>query len=164
MNHLIKTPKLKPQFTLIQPADDLSMILSELTRHSFHGAGYHRILQLLDGTRTADIIVKEALGIEPPEVLYYRLLQLEQGNFLEEADLIHSPATTLMEVIGNKDLPEVEASSPGSMVRLVFLGQCDRDAISRSLEDAGMILMDNTAPYLVVVDDYLEPDLEKLPI
>lgn len=158
---MIETPKLKPQFALIQPADDLSIILSELSRHIFHGAGFHRILQLLDGMRTADAIVDEALGIEPPEVLYYRLLQLEKEHFLEDAGREHSPATILLETTGSSTLPEVEAPSPGSEVKLVFLGQCsNRDAISRSLEDAGVILLDDAKQSLVVVDDYLEPELQ----
>lgn len=169
---MIKVPILKPQFTLVQPADDLSMILSELTRHILHGVEFHRVLQLLDGQLTADQIVARAQETVSPEVLYYKLMQLEEKNFLVEAGREHLSAEILMETLEGRELPQVQTPVPGSTVRLVFLGKCDEDAISSSLENAGIVLMDSGnwrndvcdshgAPWLVVVDDYLNHDLEQ---
>ncbi len=168
---MIKVPILKPQFILIQPADDLSMILSEITKHILHGVEFHGILQLLDGKLTADQIVEKAQGTVCSEILYYKLMQLEERNFIEEAGRKHSSTELLMEVIGGKELPEVQPTVSGSTVRLVFLGKCPEDAISNSLENAGMVLMNtgnwrdtvyesHDVPWLVVVDDYLNTDLE----
>jgi len=157
---------------LAQPADDLSLILSELSSHILHGAGFHRVLSLVDGVRTADRIVEEANGIEPDEVLYYKLLQLEKHNILEEAGKPDSPADILNDIMNGGELPDVEPSIPGGRVRLVFLGDTARNAISRSLSAAGLILLDGTKwrervndsageLWLVAVDDYLEPDIEE---
>jgi ribosomal protein S12 methylthiotransferase accessory factor len=130
------------------------------------------VLSLVDGIRTADIVVEEADGVEPDEVLYYRLLQLEKHNILEEAGKPDSPAATLNDIMNGGELPDVEPSIPGGRVRLVFLGSTARNVISRSLKNAGLTLLDGTKwrervndsadeLWLVAVDDYLEPDIEE---
>mgnify|MGYP006288443825 CR=1 FL=1 len=170
---MIFIPRLKPRFVLVRPCPDVSVILSEVSEHLFHGEGYNRVLGLIDGCRSSDRIIDSASAEEPPEMVCYRLLRLERDGFLEEAGLEDSPGRLLLDAAGTLRFPEPVQPVPAGAVRPVYLGIAPRDALSAALLNAGISLLEDIEwgdpkageadePWLVVVDDYLEPELEAM--
>ncbi len=113
---MISIPRLKPRFVLVRPCTDVSVILSEVSEHLFHGEGYHRVLGLIDGCRSSDRIIDSASSEEPPEIVCYRLLRLERDGFLEEAGLEGSPGRLLLDAAGTLRFPGQVKPAPAEAV------------------------------------------------
>ena len=83
---MIRRPKLKDHFHLEVVGPDTVFLLTEDGQWILNGRAYRALMPHLDGTRTADELVQDLSPSPSAPELYAALAQLENRDYIVEAD------------------------------------------------------------------------------
>ncbi|MEO8451885.1 MAG: TOMM precursor leader peptide-binding protein [Gemmatimonadota bacterium] len=153
-------PSLRRHYAVhIEPGEGV-LLLAGSERRLLRGALYERLLPLLTGERSTDDLVDSLMPEFPPEEVYYALLGLVRTGALREAGEAGSPeATAYWDAAGARpDGAAARLCEHSLTVRRVgLLPGIDEAA---AFAAAGLTIAPDGLWDVVLVDDYLNPELE----
>jgi ribosomal protein S12 methylthiotransferase accessory factor len=158
----VQTPRFKPHFHLEILAPDIVYLLSEQGHHVLRGRLYFLIAPLLDGEHTQSDIITRLDGQASPVQVQYTLARLRKAGFLIDDDVSLPDEQAAFWAMQGAALERL----PGACVSVRALGDASAayvDDLTRALDALHTPVVDDGAVLdVVLVDDYLHPDLAAL--
>jgi len=161
--------RLKPHFRVEVVPPDTVYLLSEYRHTVLRGRLYCELVPLLDGSRTEQEIVRDLRGVAVLPAIRAALVRLDRRGLLVFGEPSRTPEAEAFWTLLGADPEAADARLRSSTVSVHSLTNTFPEPLSARLEDLGVAVMrgdtaNGEGPDLsvVVVDDYLEPELEAL--
>ena len=123
------------------------------------GAVYERVAPLLDGTRTTDDVVRALAGTTPAAEAYYAVQQLIDRGHVWAHDHDLSPGAAAFWNALGVDATDAASRLTQATIATIAVGDVDVNGVTAALGALGMRVEASGTLAVVVVDDYLQPDL-----
>lgn len=151
-------PALRRHFHMETVAGDV-FLMGEDWREVVPSGPFSRVLQLADGTRTAeDIVLALADSLSPPEV-YYVLAHLARSGWIGEADTAAPHGRAAFWHAAGREPKEAEGKLAAASVRIQGIG-ASAEPLCAELSRLGVGLDEEGRDLTVVVtDNYLRPEV-----
>jgi ribosomal protein S12 methylthiotransferase accessory factor len=164
---MLSRPVFRPHWHIAPVGDSEVFLIAEGRNVVLNGRAYVKLARLIDGERTTDAIVDELIESVPAAEIYLGLMKLERDGFIEDRDAqVLPPAGAAwwgMHGVSQVDALEALRSCK---VGVRSIGRVDDAPVRRLLHESGAIVASSDAPdiglHIVVVDDYLQPELRGL--
>jgi oxazoline/thiazoline synthase len=154
-------PTFRPHL-IVQTVDDRTVIVRDESANSIlKGQIYRLVCPLLDGERTPYEIAETLSDVVPASHVYYAIDSLEAKGYLGEPFALNGSAARFWSALGaNLDLIDTRLSK-GS-INLRFVDFPDESPLVAAASRLGLSLTSDAELEVVVVDDYLNPNLAEL--
>jgi len=162
---LHKQPRIKQMFSVTCVPDDAVYLLSERGHFVLKGDLNQQLVPLLDGRRSIPEIIERLSPAISPTEIYYGLYFLDQRGYLCDAhdELSEHELAFWQHIQSDGAAASTRASFASVSVCSVDLSQEEVAAeVTRSLADSGVAIVEEGDCAIVVVDDYLNPALQRL--
>jgi oxazoline/thiazoline synthase len=162
---MLHRPAFKPQFHVEPVAQEGTFLLSEQGHFVLFGPTNEKVARAIDGRRTTDEIVDELAGEVSMQELYLAFAALERDGYLVEADdLTPRPEAAFWSILGTRPAEVTERSAERTVTVTCLDSEADEAAVAAALERLGVgVAADGQGDAtLVVVDDYLRPELAEI--
>ncbi len=164
---MLSRPVFRPHWHIAPVGDREVFLIAEGRNVVLNGRTYVELARLIDGERTTDAIVDELIASLPAAEIYLGLMKLERDGYIEDRDAqVFPPAEAAwwgMHGVSQADAREALGSRK---VGIHCIGRADDAPVRRLLHESGVIVVPSDAPdiglHVVVVDDYLRPELREL--
>jgi oxazoline/thiazoline synthase len=161
---MLSRPVFRPHLHIAPVGDSEVFLIAEGRNVVLNGRAYAELARLIDGERTIETIVDELIESVPATEIYLGLLRLERDGFIEERDAQVLPPTEAawwgMHGVSQADALEALRSFK---VGIRSVGRVDDAPVRRLLHESGVVVAPCNARdiglQIVVVDDYLQPEL-----
>jgi ribosomal protein S12 methylthiotransferase accessory factor len=154
---MLTHPRIKSCFAVSVVEPSLLFLMSEHAEQVFQGEAFVALAPFLDGRRTMGEVVTLASPRAPVEALFSALAQLEWKKCLSEGEPLADPgAAAFWEGLGLGTDAVASALSAG--ISLESYG-VEGESLAQALERAGLPAGGDGSFRLVVVGDYLSPEL-----
>lgn len=154
--------RLKPHLRLERQDERRAYLLGEREQFLLTGRVQVLVAPLLDGRRSVrDIITAVGHQASPPEVFYVISLLNRQGYLVEPTPEVPSEATAFWQSLG-LDSTEAAGRLTSSTVAVRALEGLTPEPLREALEGVGLAVRDEAPLRVVLVRDYLAPELETL--
>lgn len=151
----------KPHLRVERVDSEVVFLVSETQRFALSGASTARLVELIDGQRDVDAILRAAPCSEP-EALYTLGLLVERGYLVEASPGLSAETLAYWHGTG-LDARTALAALARSPVSLTVLHDAVPIAwMNDALKGAGVRVEEDAAIHVVVTDDYLRPELDEL--
>jgi hypothetical protein len=161
LTHVLTHPEFAGCYQLEIVDDETALLISERGSHLLTGTAFVAVSELLDGRRTVDEIVEAASARVPAAEVFYALDRLEALHVIREAQDEPSPAAAFWDALGI-DPAAAETAIRGTTLSLRTFGGIAKEGTAAALSDLGFRLADDGFLSVVLVDDYLRPELAEL--
>lgn len=159
---MIQKPAFKPHFHVATVEQEGTFLLSEQGHFVLTGHLNDMVVPLIDGKRTADEIADQLRDKAKMEEVYYALVMLEKNGHLVEADSeMPSDLAAFWTALGIDTRIAKERLATTS-VRVSDLTRNPSSSMARALEQLGVSAGADGTFSVVLVDDYLQPQLEQI--
>lgn len=152
-------PAFRPRFSFRADIPEGLQVSSEDGCTTFAGRAFAAVAPLLDGQRTAEDIVLELQHELPAEQIWYALFTLQCGGFTADVDtaLPHAEAAywDTLDVAPSFVLERLSSST----CALREIGDDTRGELATAFAQTGIEPLPEQKRVLVLVDSYLNPDL-----
>jgi len=153
----LAAPRLGSGFVFAMLPGDGAVIWSDREVVPLAGAVYERLVPLIDGVRTAEGLVDLLEADFAPEEVYFALRQIERSGVLEGSPNGQNESAP-PSVGGSFDSsPNV----PPRAVSLVSVSTLASEQLGAALAGAALPPTSGASPTVVIVDDYLDPSLDR---
>ena len=153
-------PALRPQFSFHSDGAGCLRIASEGRCATFRGAAFTAVAPLLDGRRTSEDIVRELQQKLPAEQIWYALFTLQFGGFTANLDRsLPHPQAAYWDTLGVTSSFALERLS-SSTCAVREIGDDSRGVLANAFTQNGIGLIPEQKRVLVLVDSYLNPELD----
>ena len=164
---MLRRPVFRPHWHIAPVGDREVFLIAEGRNVVLNGKTYVELARLIDGERTTDTIVDELIESVPATEIYLGLLKLERDGFIEDRDAqVLPPAEAAW--WGMHGIPQETAAEAlrSGQVGVRSIGRVDDAPVRRLLHESGVAVASGDASgvglQIVVVDDYLRPELRNL--
>lgn len=164
---MLARPVFRPHWHIAPVNDREVFLIAEGRNVMLSGRAYVELARLIDGERTTEMIVDTLIHTIPAHELYIGLLKLERDGFIEDRDAQVLPRAEAA-WWGMHGVSQVQAKEAIRAIRVGVhgLGHVDDAPTRRLLHESGLVVSPNDHPniglHIVVVDDYLQPELREL--
>jgi oxazoline/thiazoline synthase len=157
LNH----PTFRPHL-IVQTLDDRTIIVRGESGNSIlKGRIYSLVCPFLDGEKTPDEIAETLGDVVPASHVYYAIDSLEAKGYLGEPFALNGSAARFWSALGaNLELVDTRLSKGSINVRLVDFP--DPSPLIAAASRLGLSVTSDAELEVVVVDDYLNPNLAEL--
>jgi ribosomal protein S12 methylthiotransferase accessory factor len=159
---MMRQPKFKPCFRCeIVPSEGV-FLLAEKEHFLLRGDVYIQLAPLLDGKHTLEEIIDTLEDTLSFVEVFYLLDRLQSQGYITDADpSVPAEKAAFWEML--KVEPEIaEKHLQETTVSVVPLGEIDTEPFKAMLASVGVKLGENGDRTVVLTDDYLQEDLEKI--
>ncbi|TKD11870.1 TOMM precursor leader peptide-binding protein [Polyangium fumosum] len=157
---MLARPRFKHSYRVEPIEGEGVYLLWEGGSHVLHGRTYQALVPLLTGALTEQEICQRLEAHVSPAEVFYAITMLRKGGFVtnDEADMPRAEAA-FWDALGAAPAQARERLLR-ARVALVAMGDVDTRAIAEALAELSIETAAEGELPLVVVDDYLHPDLE----
>jgi oxazoline/thiazoline synthase len=164
---MLSRPAFRPHWHIAPVGDKEVFLLAEGRNVVLNGRAYVELARLIDGERTTDSIVDELMDSVPATELYLGLLKLERDGFIEDRDAqVLPPAEAAWWGMHGVSQADALRAVQSFKVGVQSIGRVDDASVRRLLHESRVLVAPIDAQdiglQIVVVDDYLQPELRDL--
>jgi bacteriocin biosynthesis cyclodehydratase domain-containing protein len=159
---MILRPAFKARFHIEAVPGEGIFLLSENQQFVLEGPQLWHVVPLIDGSRTTNQIVEALQSLASPGEVYAAIALLEREGHIQEAD----PSMPLQFAafwsemnLDTRILPAIFARVP---VQVVALDGIDPRPMQEVIQSFGVVVAEPGRFMVVLVDDYLTPDLYEI--
>ncbi len=164
---MLSRPVFRSHWHVAPVGDEEVFLIAEGRNVVLNGRTYVELARLIDGERTTNAIVDELIERVPATEIYLGLLKLERDGYIEERDTQVLPPTEAawwgMHGVSQQDALGSLQSCP---VGVRSIGFVDDARLRGLLTESGVVVVPVDSRELgllvVVVDDYLQPELRSI--
>ncbi|WP_224242142.1 TOMM precursor leader peptide-binding protein [Hyalangium gracile] len=139
-----------------------AFLLGEREQFMLTGRSQVLVASKLDGRRSVQQVITDLEGqVSAPEVLYALANLEKRGHIIEASSALPSEIATFWQALGVNPA-QAAARLEASPVAVRTQGGLDPAPLVEALRGAGLTVKDNASLQVVLVDDYLAPELEEL--
>lgn len=157
---MINKPRFKAYFHVENLGTDSVFLLSEKSHFFLKGRLYYLLAALLNGCHTVDEIVNKLQGQASAAEIYYALMTLESKGYIVETDDIISPEKAAFWNFLDIDSKIVASRLQTTKVAVTAFGTIAPEPFISILESLNIQVCDDGDIWVVLTDDYLQPDLD----
>ena len=157
-----RIPQLKPHLRLELLGPERAFLLGEREQFMLTGRAQVLVAPMLDGRRAVrDIIAALEERVSPPEVLYTLSLLEKRGYLVDATSALPPEAAAFWQASGVAPAEAAQrlAAAP---VAVLALDGLEPAPLVQALEGAGLTVRDGAPLQIILVRDYLTPELEAL--
>ncbi len=157
-----RVPRFKPHLRLEILGSERAFLVGEREQFMLKGRNQVLVARMLDGRRPLREIVSALEGqVSSPEVLY-TLSLLEKRGYVVDASSALPPAAAAFWQASGVAPAEAAARLAAAPVNVLALDGLEPAPLVQALEGAGLTVRDGAPFQVVLVRDYLTPELEAL--
>jgi oxazoline/thiazoline synthase len=163
---MLSRPAFRPHLHIAPVGDSEVFLIAEGRNVVLNGRAYVELARLIDGERTVDAIVDELIETVPATEIYLGLLRLERDGFIEERDVeVHPPGAAAWWSMHGVSQANASKALHSFKAGVRCIGKVDDAPVRRLLHESGVVVAPCDARdiglQIVVVDDYLQPELRE---
>jgi ribosomal protein S12 methylthiotransferase accessory factor len=162
---MIETPVIRPHLHVQTVLPDRVFLYGEGRQYALSGKAYVAVSELIDGKRSSNDIIESLIDTVSTTDSAYALLMLEKNRYIEEAPVsmpVEQAAFWSALDVPVRKAEEVLRTTP---VSITVLGNHSTWGLCDALASLGIRVADSpdqAALNIVVADDYLRSDLERI--
>jgi ribosomal protein S12 methylthiotransferase accessory factor len=156
---MLSRPRIKRCFTAIVIEPALLFLMSEHTELVFQGEAYVALTPLLDGRRSLSEVLSGAAPHADLASLFGALANLERKGALVEGESLPDDGTAAFWECLGAEADRVRETLAQSSIAVQALAGLSLTPLHQTLTAAGLRVAEDGALRLVVVGDYLSPEL-----
>ena len=159
---MLTKPRFSPHFHVEVVEPKTVYLLSEQRHFALTGLLYVLLAPLLNGQYTVEEIVQQLQDRVPVSTIYHGLSRLESKGYLIEADDTIPEAIAAFWSSQGLDPNQVRDRLSESQVEMQTVGQVQSELLVSALRSLNIPVRDQGDLKIVLTDDYLQLDLQKL--
>jgi ribosomal protein S12 methylthiotransferase accessory factor len=158
---MLTRPSFKPHLRVVVDANGL-FLLSEFGETLLTGEHERLVASFVDGRRTTDEVIEALAGSLSAAEVYYTLLQLEREGYLHEAAPGLAPAQEAYWSAAGLTPRTAQERLRSARLEVKALGSIETAPFVEALGAMGLAVSQAQGLPVVLVEDYLHPELERL--